>query len=131
MNDSGKALRGLRAASTDDAIPDLIVLVDDIHTDLGYFRLRASGSPGGHNGLKSVETALGTRNYARLRIGVGPKPAGADQAEWVLDEMPRSERDAVTALVPEMCEAVECWAARGIQRAMTEFNHRPPSPEDA
>jgi PTH1 family peptidyl-tRNA hydrolase len=129
MNDSGKALRGLRASTPDDAIPDVIVLVDDIHTDLGYFRLRASGSSGGHNGLKSVEGVLGTRRYARLRIGVGPKPAGVDQAEWVLEEMPKADREVVKELIPRMCDAVECWVERGIERAMSAFNHRPATPE--
>ena len=131
MNDSGKALRGLRASTPDDVIPDLIVLVDDIHTPLGSFRLRAAGSSGGHNGLKSIEAQLGTRNYARLRVGIGPKPEGADQAEWVLDEMPHEERRIVAELMPVMCDAVSCWAERGIEKAMSAYNHRAPPAEDA
>src|SRR6185436_11597815 len=121
---SGRALRGLRVAAPEDTMQDFLVLVDDFALDVGTFRLRASGSAGGHNGLKSVEHAIGTRHYARLRVGVGSKPAGVDQAEWVLDEMPKAERREVDALIPEMCEAVECWAAQGIERAMAQFNRK-------
>ncbi len=125
MNHSGAALRGLRAATPDDPLPDLLVLVDDFAIDAGTFRLRRSGSAGGHNGLRSVEAVLGTRHYPRLRIGVGPKPAGVDQADFVLDALPRDEREAVEALLPTMCDAVECWVAEGIERAMTRFNQKP------
>jgi PTH1 family peptidyl-tRNA hydrolase len=124
MNDSGKALKGLRAAVPGDAIPDLLILVDDFALDVGTFRLRGAGSSGGHNGLKSIEATLGTRAYARLRIGVGPKPGGVDQAQFVLDELPRADRDLVKDLLPEMCEAVECWAAMGIERAMATYNKK-------
>lgn len=129
MNDSGRALKGLRAAPG-EAIPDLLILVDDFALDVGTFRLRAAGSAGGHNGLKSVEATLGTRNYARLRIGVGPKPAGVDQAEFVLEDLPRDERVLVKDLMPMMCEAVECWAAQGIERAMATYNRKQATDDD-
>lgn len=124
MNDSGLALRGLRAKAPDDALPDLLVLVDDFALPTGTFRLRASGSAGGHNGLKSIEAALGTRHYPRLRIGVGPKPAGVDQADFVLDDLPREDRKLVEGLLDEMCEAVECFMEEGIERAMARFNRK-------
>jgi len=124
MNNSGNVLGGLRARTAEDTIPDVLILVDDFALDSGTFRLRASGSAGGHNGLKSIEAALGTRHYARLRIGVGPKPAGVDQADFVLDVLPRSERRAIDDLVPVMCEAVECWADEGIAKAMSLFNRK-------
>ena len=124
MNNSGQALRGLRAASPDDALADVLILVDDFAIPAGTFRMRASGSAGGHNGLKSVEQALGTRHYPRLRIGVGPKPAGVDQADFVLDDLPREDDQLFAALIDEMCEAVECYVAEGIEKAMTRFNRR-------
>ncbi len=129
MNDSGRVLRGLRAPTAEDAVPDILILVDDVALDVGVFRLRASGSSGGHNGLKSVEAALGTRHYGRLRIGVGPRPAGVDQADFVLDDLPRAERDVIMDLMPGMCDAVECWAAQGIERAMAMFNRKPKAEE--
>jgi PTH1 family peptidyl-tRNA hydrolase len=124
MNDSGAALRGLRAATPDDTIADLLVLVDDFALEAGTFRLRASGSAGGHNGLTSVEAEVGTRHYARLRIGIGPRPEGMDQAEFVLGVMPPDERKRIEELYPLMTEAVECWAAEGIERAMAGYNRR-------
>jgi len=124
MNNSGQSMRGLRAASPDDTLPDVLVLVDDFAIPAGTFRMRASGSAGGHNGLKSVEQALGTRHYPRLRIGVGPKPAGVDQADFVLDDLPREDDTLFEALIDEMCVAVECYVAEGIEKAMTRFNRR-------
>ena len=124
MHDSGRALSGLRAATPDDALPDLLVLVDDFALPSGTFRLRGSGSAGGHNGLKSVEQALGTRHYPRLRIGVGPKPAGVDQADFVLDDLPREDDRLFEELIGEMCEAVELWVAEGIDKAMARYNKR-------
>jgi PTH1 family peptidyl-tRNA hydrolase len=124
MNDSGAALSGLRAATPDDILPDLLILVDDLALDAGTFRLRASGSAGGHNGLTSIEAEIGTRHYARLRIGIGPRPAGADQVEFVLGVMPPEEHRIIEELLPLMGEAVECWAAEGIARAMARFNRK-------
>lgn len=130
MNDSGNALRGLRVLTPDDALPDLLIVVDDFAIPAGTFRLRASGSAGGHNGLKSVQARLGTTHYNRLRIGVGPKPAGVDQAEFVLDEVPREDRKLIEAQMDTMCEAVECWCAEGIERAMALYNRTSKSDPD-
>ena len=84
MNASGDALRGLRVATFNPA-DDLLVLTDDVAFEAGTFRLKGAGSAGGHNGLKSVESALRRQDYARLRIGVGAKPPEYDDlADWVL-----------------------------------------------
>jgi len=111
MNLSGRVLRDLRAPSPEFQFTDLLILVDDFALPLGSYRLRTTGSAGGHNGLKSVEEALGTKNYPRLRIGIGPKPAGADQSDWVTDQMPADDRKVVDALMPEMCDVVEKWVS--------------------
>ena len=130
MNHSGRALAGLRAPTPDDHVSELMILVDDFALDAGQFRLRGSGSAGGHNGLKSVEQALGTRHYPRLRIGVGPKPAGVDQADFVLGNLPREERKLIDELIPEMCEAVECWMAEGMEKAMAKYNRKRVEPAE-
>lgn len=124
MNRSGAALTGLRAPSPDAPLPELLVLVDDFAIPTGTFRLRATGSAGGHNGLKSVEGALGTRHYPRLRIGVGPVPEGTPRHDFVLEPMPPEERRLVEELLPEMCDAVECWMRDGVERAMAGFNRK-------
>ena len=133
MNDSGLALSGLRAPEAGAPLDDLLVLVDDFALPAGSFRIRGAGSAGGHNGLKSVEQRIGTRAYARLRIGIGPLPRGMDGwHDFVLDAPGREERRLIDELLPAMCEAVECWMQEGTDKAMARFNRKtaPPEPGD-
>jgi PTH1 family peptidyl-tRNA hydrolase len=110
MNRSGAALASLRADPTFTPARDLLILVDDFQIPLGTFRFRTEGSAGGHNGLKSIEGALQSQQYARLRIGVGPLPEGtADWADYVLNPFEPEEREQVEALMPQLIEAVEKW----------------------
>ena len=110
MNRSGAALASLRADPTFTAPRDLLILVDDFQIPLGTFRFRPEGSAGGHNGLKSIESALQSQQYARLRIGVGPLPEGiGDWADYVLNNFEPEEREQVDALMPQMIETVEKW----------------------
>jgi peptidyl-tRNA hydrolase, PTH1 family len=123
MNRSGAVLAPLRAIETFDPAADLLVLVDDVDFDVGRFKLRGAGSAGGHNGLKSIEGTLRRQDYARLRIGVGPRPMGQDDlADFVLDRFTPEERATLDALLDPMAEAVECWLEEGIERAMNRFN---------
>lgn len=123
MNRSGAALAPLRALAGFDPAVDLLVLVDDVALPVGRFRLRGAGSAGGHNGLKSIEGALQRQDFARLRIGVGPVPPGLeDLADFVLADFEPEERRMLDDLLDPMAEAVECWLAEGIERAMTRFN---------
>ncbi|MGH7560586.1 MAG: aminoacyl-tRNA hydrolase [Gemmatimonadales bacterium] len=126
MNRSGAVLAPLRAIEGFDPARDLLVLVDDVALPVGRFRLRGAGSAGGHNGLRSVEGALRRQDYARLRIGVGPRPMDVDDlADWVLDVFTADERAALDALLDEMVQAVECWLGEGIDAAMNRFNRTP------
>jgi PTH1 family peptidyl-tRNA hydrolase len=110
MNRSGAALASLRADPSFDPATHLLVLVDDFQIPCGTFRLRAEGSSGGHNGLKSIESALQSRQYARLRIGVGPLPEGVtDWADYVLVPFTPEQVDQVETLMPQLIEAVEKW----------------------
>ena len=130
MNESGRALDGLSAVEPGAPLPDVLVLVDDFALPVGSFRIRASGSAGGHNGLRSIEQQLRTQAYARLRIGVGPLPRGLDGwHDFVLEVPPKEERDAIRELLPVMGDAVECWMADGAERAMAQFNRKTKSPE--
>src|SRR3989338_7741811 len=95
------------------------------------FRFRAKGSAGGHNGLRSVEEALGTIDYARLRIGVGPETPvpGAVLRDFVLDAFATDEAAVVRALLPALRAGVTTWIADGIVAAMNRHAGRPASPE--
>jgi PTH1 family peptidyl-tRNA hydrolase len=104
---------------------DLLVVVDDIALPVGRARLRASGSAGGHNGLKSVQQTVGGGHYARLRVGIRPEePARGvgDLADFVLSNFGKREEERVRALLPHLTDAVTCWLRHGIDRAMNEFN---------
>jgi len=122
MNKSGLAMRPLKAMESFDASEDLLVVVDDASLDVGRVRFRPDGGAGGHNGLKSISGALQSDQYARLRLGVGQKPAGEDLADWVLAPMPQEDEDVVVGLLPELTEAVEVWISEGVEAAMNRFN---------
>ena len=110
MNRSGAALASLRAEPTFAPARDLLILVDDFQIPLGTFRLRPDGSAGGHNGLKSVEGALQSQQYARLRIGVGPLPQGTgDWADYVLNPFEPEEMEQLESVIPQMIDAVDKW----------------------
>jgi len=122
MNRSGAALAPLRDEPAFDVARDLLVVVDDAALDIGRIRFRASGSAGGHNGLKSIEAFLGTRDYARLRIGVGVLPDGIDLADWVLAPFTPADEEAITALMPTLADAVSSWVVAGVDAAANRFN---------
>ena len=113
---------------------DLLVVVDEVALPVGRYRLRARGSAGGHNGLKSVEAAVGNREYPRLRIGVGPseerKGIYRDLADFVLAPFARDERSDIVALMPNLENAVELWMREGIERAMNAHNRRGTEPTE-
>lgn len=122
MNRSGPALVAHLRGVECDVTRDLLVVVDDVALEPGRARMRASGSSGGHNGLKSVESSLQTRDYPRLRIGVGAKPPGVDLADWVLSPPTREERAAILAILPALVDCVGTWVARGTEVAMNTCN---------
>ncbi|HEX4628162.1 MAG TPA: aminoacyl-tRNA hydrolase [Gemmatimonadales bacterium] len=116
MNASGAALASLRADPAFNPVTDLLILVDEFRIPCGTFRLRAEGSAGGHNGLKSIEGALQSSQYARLRIGVGPLPEGvSDWSEYVLAPFTAAQQEQVEAAMPAMVDAVTRWVREGIR----------------
>jgi PTH1 family peptidyl-tRNA hydrolase len=121
MNLSGRAVRAYLAIEKPEQ-PEICVAVDDAAIELGRIRLRPKGSSGGHNGLKSIEQALRTKDYARLRMGCGPGPEGEDLADFVLEDFPEDEHDAVDQMVAKAADAVESWVLRGVQSTMGRFN---------
>jgi PTH1 family peptidyl-tRNA hydrolase len=117
VNETGRAIPELRKRWGED----LMVVCDDVNLPLGSLRMRKEGSSGGHNGLKSVEAALGRNDYARLRLGVG---GGRPDPNWVLGRFTKDERPAVEKMVAEACDALRCWMDEGVEKAMTKFNRR-------
>lgn len=130
MNLSGQALRNYLRIPEWNAATDLLVVSDEVQIPVARFRIRANGSAGGHNGLKSVEAALGNQAYARLRIGVGPseerKGIFPSLSDFVLAPFARDERDDVLALLPTLAAATETWLRDGVERAMNVYNRVPP-----
>lgn len=125
MNLSGAALRPYRRRTGWSPASDLLVVVDDVALPVGRFRLRASGSAGGHNGLRSIEQALGTQQYARLRVGIRPvddRRTLGDLADFVLAPFGKAEREVIGALLSDCAAAVETWRREGIERAMSAHN---------
>jgi peptidyl-tRNA hydrolase, PTH1 family len=105
-------------------LPDLCVVVDDTNLELGRLRARPSGSAGGHNGLKSVIGALGTEEFARLRIGVGRGDGRRDLADHVLAKFEPEERIEVAEATARAADAAELFVAEGIVPVMNRFNRK-------
>jgi PTH1 family peptidyl-tRNA hydrolase len=106
------------------ALPDLVVIVDDVNLELGRLRARPSGSAGGHNGLKSIIAAFGSEDFARLRVGVGRGDARRDLADHVLAKFDPEERTIVAEAVGRAADAAELFVADGIQPVMNRFNRK-------
>ncbi len=127
MNLSGDALPRFIDTPGFSHASDLLVICDDFALPFGTFRLRGAGSSGGHNGLQSIEDLLDSQDYARLRVGIGPLPldAGEDRTKaFVLGRFSDKDLDGLSELLPDIADAVECWANDGIEKAMSRFNQR-------
>ena len=121
MNESGKAVAAwLEWLKLTPA--DLLVVVDDVALPLGQIRVRPGGSSGGHNGLKSIETHLGTDAYARVRCGVDRVPPGWSLEKWVLSRFGPKDEDAVGEMIIQARLAIESCQRDGIAVAMNRFN---------
>ncbi len=125
MNLSGAVLKPYLRRAGWSAATDLLVVTDDVALPVGTFRIRAKGSAGGHNGLKSIQATLNSQEYARLRIGIRPEDERrmrGDLADFVLDQFGRRDAVLVEDLLPTIGEAVECWVKEGVETAMNRFN---------
>ncbi len=107
-------------------LDDLLVLHDDIDLPFGRLRLQEGGGTGGHNGLKSLEKSLGTREFSRLKIGVGRPPGRQDPADFVLKRFSSVERGEVDLQVEDAADVVETWL-RDPRRAQELAAHRQPA----
>ena len=121
MNRSGVAVAQV-LDGFEVGIENALVVVDDVHLDLGRIRLRRGGSHGGHNGLASVIDCVGSGAFPRLRVGIGAPPEGADRIEHVLNPFEDDERDTVEAAVRAAARGAACWMESGIDEAMNRYN---------
>ena len=128
MNSSGEAV-GALARFYRVPVSRLLLVVDDADLPLGEIRLRSSGSSGGHHGLESVEQQIGTRDYARLRIGIGRESGAREITNYVLGRFGSTETPLVDRVLTVASRQVESWLEDGIQKAMSQFNGTVVGPE--
>ena len=123
MNLSGEAVACLVAKhKLAEPGEKLIVISDDLALPFGKIRIRAMGSAGGHNGLKSIIGALGTNEFTRLRIGIQPEHPISDSKRFVLDSFSGATRPAVEEVLERSEEAIRSILRDGVLKAMTEYN---------
>lgn len=103
-------------------VGDLLVVVDELALPVGRLRLRPSGSDGGHNGLKDVRRALGSDQYARLRVGIDSPPPFLAGRDYVLQRFTPEQRVVIDKAIPRAAAAVVTWVDQGIGSAMNQFN---------
>jgi peptidyl-tRNA hydrolase, PTH1 family len=123
MNLSGNAVKYWMEK---EKIPaeNILVIVDEVALPLNRMRLRPGGSDGGHNGLKSIEAMIGTRNYPRLRFGIGNNYPKGMQAEFVLSKWKKEEEPLVKLKIEKCIGIIESFASRGISLTMNDVNNR-------
>jgi PTH1 family peptidyl-tRNA hydrolase len=126
MNGSGKSVGRLSRAH---GIPPerILVVYDDLDLPLGRLRLRAEGSSGGHRGIRSIIEALGTQQFARVRVGIDRPPGRMDPVDYVLEPFDAQQKPLLDDAVARAADAVECWLSEGMIVAMDRFN-RPAGP---
>ena len=123
MNLSGEAVACLLAKhKLPEPGENLIVISDDLALPLGKIRIRARGSAGGHNGLKSIMGAVGTNEFTRLRIGIQPEHPISDSKRFVLDSFSSAARPGVIEILERSVDAVRAILRDGVLKAMTEYN---------
>ncbi|MEK6540442.1 MAG: aminoacyl-tRNA hydrolase [Deltaproteobacteria bacterium] len=133
MNLSGKAVKALSGFFHKES-EDIIVIYDDIDLDLGAIRIRAKGSSGGHRGMESIIEQLGTKNFPRIRLGIGRprderqeargKRSEVDVAEYVLSPFSKEEKATLKQVLEMIKDAVDIIVKDGIEKAMNRFNKK-------
>jgi PTH1 family peptidyl-tRNA hydrolase len=127
MNLSGKSVAGL-VHKHHIPLSDLLVIYDDLDLPLGKIRLRQSGSSGGHKGMNSIISALGSEDFPRIRVGIGrPQTEGQSISEdaivnYVLNDFSPQEEATIKPVIARVSEAIDCFHTQGIKAAMNKFN---------
>ena len=121
MNLSGESVREI-VDYYQIAMEDILIIFDDISLDVGQLRIRVKGSAGGHNGVKSIISHLGSDAFARIKVGVGEKPTKMDLADYVLGRFHGEELAQIREGVEQAAEAAELIVADELQMAMNRYN---------
>ena len=124
MNLSGDSIRPLLDRYGEGDPLSLIVVYDDVALPLGMIRVRERGSAGSHNGLKSIIQRLGSQDFARIRLGVGPDHPVSDLADFVLSPIPKRERERRDLMLERASDALKVMITESVQRAQSLFNER-------
>ncbi len=128
MNLSGESVREL-VDFYKVAPEDIIVIYDDISLEVGQLRIRKKGSAGGHNGIKSIISHLGSDNFPRIKIGVGDKPKDWDLADYVLSRFQGEEQAIIRDALRDASDACRMMIATGIDEAMNRYNKKKEAPK--
>lgn len=123
MNESGGPVAGLLSFYK-VPVENLIVIHDDLDITFAQVRLKRGGGEGGHNGLRSITKSVGTRDYLRVRVGIGRPPGRMDPADYVLHDFSSTERSEVPLLISDAADAVERLVAEGLVAAQQEWHSR-------
>ena len=124
MNNSGEAIRDAMNFYKFNPEDELIIIYDDISLAVGRLRIRSKGSAGGHNGIKSIISHLGSQNFMRIKVGVGEKPKEYDLADYVLGHFSKADREGMQDGYRHAMEAVEQILLGDIEAAMNCFNKK-------
>lgn len=123
MNNSGIAVAA-QARKAGIAPENILVVYDDIALGFGQMRIRPAGSAGGHNGIKSLIEHLGTKDFPRLRLGVGRPGPKTDPADHVLSNFTPAEQKLLPEFINQALSCVHSWVTEGVEQAMNRFNQR-------
>jgi peptidyl-tRNA hydrolase, PTH1 family len=129
MNRSGLSVSRL-VSKYKIPLAGLLIVYDDLDLPLGKIRIRPEGSPGGHNGMKSIVQELGSQDFPRLRVGISrpvsidglPEDKNADIITYLLSESPEEVKKAINQVLPRVSEAIDCIISEGVTAAMNRFN---------
>ena len=121
MNESGGPVKAL-ADHFRVPVDRTVIVHDELDIPFGQVRLKASGGEGGHNGLRSISGSIGTREYVRVRVGIGRPPGRMDPADYVLRNFSSTERKELDFLIGDAADAVEFVAAHGLTAAQQRFH---------
>jgi len=123
MNESGSPVRGLLDYHS-VPVEDLVVVHDELDLPFASVRLKRGGGEGGHNGLRSISRSTGTKDYLRVRVGIGRPPGRQDPADFVLKDFSAVERKELDLLLVEAADALEALLVQGLEAAQNEVHAR-------